>query len=54
MYHNMKTMKYIGLYATFVHTQAKLGQVNLLRMVRVLRVNGEETVFVSFKPPGKY
>ena len=28
-------MKWIGLYATFVYTQAKLGQENLLRMVRI-------------------
>ena len=27
-------MELIGLYATFVHIQAKLGQENLLRMVR--------------------
>ena len=30
-------MKWIGLQATFVHIQAKLGQENLLRMVRWLR-----------------
>ena len=30
-------MKWIGLQATFVHIQAKLGQENLLRMVRWMR-----------------
>ena len=30
-------MKWIGLYATFVHIQAKLGQENLLKMVRWVR-----------------
>ena len=30
-------MKWIGLYATFVHIQAKLGQENNLRMVREVR-----------------
>ena len=27
-------MKWIGLYATFVHIKAKLGEENILRMVR--------------------
>ena len=36
--HNFKNeMKWIGLQATFVHIWAKLGQENLLRMVRWLR-----------------
>ena len=30
-------MKWIGLQATFVHIWAKLGQENLLRMVRWMR-----------------